>query len=64
MEDGFAIPAIEGGFAGGPDAAVEGCQEHILTTGEALLSFGNMAVDGGDHSSSSAIFHKAARAPN
>ena len=49
MQDGFAIPAVERSFAGGPYAAVEGCQDHILTTGEALLSFWHMAVDGADN---------------
>jgi len=49
MEDRFSIPLVEGSLAGGPNAAVQCCQEHILTTGEPLLPFGQMAVDGGDN---------------
>jgi len=49
MEDRFSIPPVEGSLAGGPHTAVQCCQEHILTTGEPLLPFGQMAVDGGDN---------------
>ncbi len=48
LEYGLAIPVVERLFTGGRHTAVQSRQEHILPTGQALGTFGNMPINGAD----------------
>ena len=46
MKDCFAVPVIQRGLAAWSDTAIQGCQHHILATGQSLVTLGGITIDG------------------
>lgn len=49
MKDGFRVPVIQRGFAGGGHTAIKSCQQQVLTAAETLVPFRDMAVNDGNN---------------